>query len=144
MKRGISPLLASVILVGFVVVLASFMFFSISGTTKGTLGTVKTWEESSRLIDFKLSLSPEINCTDVTDANYEIGGGDMCYTVLIENQMNEDISYIVRTMGDKGVQIANTPVFPAFTTKWVAISYAEDVVGSEDSVTAEVIPVSYE
>ena len=144
MKRGISPLLASVILVGFVIALASFMFFSISGTTKGTLGTVKVWEESSRLIDFKLSLSPEINCTDVTDANYEIGGGDMCYTVLIENQMNEDISYIVRTMGDKGVQIANTPVFPAFTTKWVAISYAEDVVGSEDSVTAEVIPVSYE
>ena len=143
-KRGVSPLLASVILVGFTITFAAFMFFNLSGTTKGTLGTVEDLKESSRLIDFKISLSPEISCDDIADQNFSIGNGDKCYSLLIENQMNEDISYVVRTIGDRGVQIANTPVFPAFSSKWIAVSYYEDVVGTENSVNAEIIPVSYQ
>ena len=36
-KRGISPLIISVILVGFVVVIGSFVFFWTSGLTKGEM-----------------------------------------------------------------------------------------------------------
>ena len=133
MKKGVSPLIASVILIGCVVALASFMFFSLSGTTKGTLNTVGEWQSSARLIDF--NVESKGGC----DENEPIGEGDGCYSILIENQMAEEISYVVRTIGNE-VQIAETGPFAPYVSKLIDVSYDSD--GTE--ITVEVIPISYE
>ena len=139
MKKGVSPLIASVILVGFTIVLAAFMFFNLSSNTRSLFGTVEDTQKSSRLIDFSVKTSPDMDCDKV---NYKIGNGNICYVILVENEMGEEISYIVRTIGDKGVDISQTDKFEPFISKWVAVSYDKDKVGS--NVKAELIPVSYE
>lgn len=138
MKRGISPLIASVILVGFVVVLAAFMFSNMGKVTKGTFETAEGWQSSARLIDFEVELKPTILCADVS---YKICSDKefSCYVVLIENKMAEDISYIVRTIGDDGVDVCETGIFEPFTSKMVAV-YIEDVGAN---IKAEIVPVSY-
>ncbi|MBU1245839.1 MAG: archaellin/type IV pilin N-terminal domain-containing protein [Nanoarchaeota archaeon] len=138
MKKGISPLIVSVILIGCVIALAAFMFSSISGSTKGTLDTVGEWQSSSRLIDFKVESKGDCNLEE----HEQIGDGtENCYTLLIENQMDEEISYVVRTIMGGEVQIAETEPFAPYVSKFIDVNF-DSVAGEE--MTAEVIPVSYE
>jgi len=139
MKRGMSALIVSVILVGCAVALAAFLFISLSGTTRGTLGTVGEWQSSSRLIDFKVT---EGACNQ--DVHEQLGEVNLntCYSVLIENQMDEDISYIIRTIGSESVVVLETEPFAPYISKYIDVNFDSDVVGTLETV--EVIPVSYE
>lgn len=141
MKKGVSPLLASVILIGVVIVFASFMFYSISGFSERTIGSTEDVIESARLIDFKVKLlSPSPPCADASE---HVGDEDNCYVILIENQMGEEISYIVRTVGETGVDLAGeTGMFSPFVSKTVAVHFDSEKTG-EDGISAEVVPISY-
>ena len=67
-KRGISPLIITVILVGFVVVMASFIFMWSSGLTKSEMNKQNF---NFILYDYGVEYSPfeeDYPCDDIVDA----------------------------------------------------------------------------
>ena len=137
-KRGISPLIATVILVGSIIVIASLVYRFSLGTT------VSTTEETSELIDtampvrFSTRWQPGGSCGSCTPPE------DDCYSLFIENEENRDVGFIVRTTGNVGTAVSSDKdrVLGPFEAQIFTICLDVGQVGVTP-YTAEIIPVTY-
>ena len=143
-KRGISPLIISVILVGFVVVLGSFIFIWTSGLTKGEM------EKQSfefEILDYGARASPGVNeegsaCFEICGEGYMGGdraycddGAGECYCLLIINNEGKNVNYLVTTTGDGvGTSVCDPDDIElgAYESKVFGIVFDDSIVGTED------------
>ncbi len=135
-KRGISPLIATVLLVGFTIVLAAYLFSSNIGGK--VIKTAETMQESSELIQFSAEYS-DVNCTVDTLS------GDKCYSLLIKNEESKDVGYIIRTIGNIGSDVYSKDVLlSSRESKLIEVTFNCNKVGCENNnVKAEVIPITF-
>jgi flagellin-like protein len=134
-KRGISPLIVSVILVGVTIAMAGFIYYWISNAT------VESQRYSGPIfIDFEMR-----KLADCEDFGGECvsDNSDAYYCLLIENKENFDVWYKVKTVGKNGISISDecSPSLGPYDAEIFRVGYNSNI-GELDY--AQVIPYTYE
>ena len=137
-KKGVSPLIVTVILIGFVFVMASFIFMWSSGLTKGEM---EKQSFTFQILDFGVRASPGVSCDDDACINNRIDCDDdaeKCYCILIVNEESKNVNYLVTTTGNLSGTSVCDPVdigLGAYESKVFGIVFNENIVGSGDLVS---------
>jgi len=119
-KRGISPLIATLLLVGLTIVLATGIGIWSQGITKSEMdGT----ELSPIIVDFDVEISSADECEE----------GYHCYGILITNNENFGVNYLVITSTSEGTETESPEDYyvEPFQSKLFTISYDENL-GKEE------------
>lgn len=137
-KRGISPLIATVILVGFAIVLSAVVFTS--NPAEKAISQFEEMQTSAAPIQFSAEYKGDLTCT------YNPALGDSCYTLLINNEENIDVGYIIRTLGEDGsADVFGEDVFLSpRESKLVDVTFDKTKVGDPETVSAEIIPITFD
>jgi len=140
-KRGISPLIATVLLVGFAIVLSAIVFNS--NPAERAISQVEEMQTSATPIQFSAEYKGDVACEEEVILGT---GEDSCYTLLIKNEENEDVGYIIRTIGEDGsVDVFGQDVFlNPRESKLVYVTFDRDKVGNPEKVSAEIIPITFD
>ena len=126
-KRGVSPLIISVILVGFSFVLFITVFAWSSTLTKDSIESI---EFSPNRLDFKVEWSEETHEDCVgTQETY-------CYVLLIENEEGFDVNYRILTKSSKGVEISEGYSLGAYESDLFEVTYPKSL-GREVNAVVE-------
>ncbi len=128
-KRGISPLIATLFLVGLTIALATGIGIWSQGITKTKMeGT----ELSPITVDFDVEISSAGECYE----EYH------CYGILITNNENFGVNYLVITSTNEGIESESPEDYYVgpFQSKLFTVSYdkglgKEDVKTSVDAVS---------
>lgn len=131
MKKGVSPLIATVLIIGFTIALASSII--IWGT-----GFTKLMQKSAE----ELSLRSITCTTDVMiTIKHACTEGELGVKVLVENYGVKDIeSFNIRILGSEGASAGQIPYkLEANGIKLLTTSYNHEEVGTVEKV--ELIPV---
>jgi hypothetical protein len=127
-KRGINPLIASVFLIGLAFIIGLIVFASMGSVTRNTLSKQEEAVLSTEPINFEVSLKE--NC------------GDNCYTLLISNKEEKEIGFLVRTIGDKGVDVyGGGVILSPYQARLFDITFDLNKVGNK--IETEVVPFTY-
>tara|TARA_Y100000310_G_C20621944_1_gene783833 strand:+ start:514 stop:921 length:408 start_codon:yes stop_codon:yes gene_type:complete len=94
-KKGISPLIATILLVGLTVVLAVGVLNWTRSTTEGLQENV----DLSQPVE--VSFDAEFRGTE----NCEQSDDTYCYELLITNNENFDVNYLITTITSQGIEI---------------------------------------
>lgn len=138
-KRGISPLIVSVILVGSVIIFALVVNVWVNGVYE----TVKSQRFSNtKFIDFDLQYLSADKCVNSENICMAEGSIDY-YCILIKNKENFDVNYIIKTVGLSGIAISEDcdTLLRAFDSKIFRINYNKGKIGELDY--SEVLPYTY-
>ncbi len=127
-KKGISPLIVSVILVGFTVLMAGAIFSWTQTVTEGQMRTAQEWSESTRDYDYGAEYFSDCSDTGITDINCT-NGGTTCYQLKIENKEDVLADYIIETSGNLGVEICGPFSLEPFQSQIVNVYYNNESVG---------------
>jgi len=128
MKKGVSPLIATVILIGFVIVLSAYLFTWEGKYIEEVIGSTEKMIHSSRLVN-----------VEVSDLSYDASQ----ITFKVENKDNIDISNFSLTVsGDLSTFSKTIPGIPKYSTKIYHIDYDFNEVGNINKIT--VTPITIE
>ncbi|MBT3281357.1 hypothetical protein HN865_01905 [Candidatus Woesearchaeota archaeon] len=138
-RRGISPLIASVFLVGFAIVIGVFVFISTFNLNTGLI------EDQNKRIENAVLLSFDARYPNKADCATLCAGADIqclssnCYCILIENEENQDVNFIVKTNGEFGSEICSPENFKLdpFQSKIFAVGFDGSSIGV-NNIRAEV------
>jgi hypothetical protein len=126
-KRGVSPLIISVILIGFTFVLF-ITFFSWSSTL--TQSSFNDIDFSPSLVDFNVKWSEETyNDCEETKNNY-------CYVLLVENEEGFDVNYRVVTRSSKDIEVDEGYSLGAYESNLFIVHY-DNSLGKDINAVVE-------
>jgi len=95
-KKGISPLIAIILAVGFVIILSAVIFNYGFGIVDKV---IKDSEKSPSIVDFDVEwIDSNAGCIESED-NY-------CYALLITNNEDFTVNYIIITISSEGVEVS--------------------------------------
>lgn len=130
-KRGISPLIASVFLIGLAIVVGSVVFFWGFDVKDTTFSLADEWIDSAEFIKFSAKWPNSANCTEIYDVSGAKCPGNVYYCILIENGENRNMNYLVKTKGSLGTEICSPENFELtpFQSKIFAVGFDDSIVG---------------
>ena len=145
-KKAISPLIMTIILVGFTIVLSVGIFVWTNNLTKDQINVVTKWNEAEQ---YSFSARYVSSCGDESYINCT-GNGEKCYVLLVENKEAEPVNYVVETSGNENsFEICGPFEIGAYEAKLVAVTYNDTAIGlptSDDCsdcwLDAEILPVT--
>lgn len=142
-KRGISPLIATVILVGFTIVMSIFVLVGMSNVGQRTIADQDKRIASSVVLDFGVKYSPAIYCEGLAGEVICNTGKDY-YCVLIENKESQKVNYRIITKGSLGSEVCSPDKVElnGYESKVFAIGYDPVNVGVAP-LTADVEAILY-
>lgn len=138
MKKGVSPLIASVLLVGFTIVMSIFVLVGVSNMGQRTITEQDKRIATAVVLDFDAKYSPAMYCDNWTqEIKCESNGNYYC--VLIENSENMLVNYRVVTKGSLGSEVCSPDniVLNGYESKVFAIGFDPNKVG-QAPLTADV------
>ena len=127
-KKGISPLIVSVILVGFTILMAGAIFSWTQTVTEGQMRTAQEWSESSADYDYGAEYFSDCGDTSITDINCT-NGRTTCYQLKIENEEDVPADYIIETSGNLGLELCGPFRLEPFQSQIVNVYYNNNSVG---------------
>ena len=130
-KKGISPLIATLILVGLTVSLSVGIGIWSQGITKSKMeGTAL----SPIIVDFDV----EISNVDECETGYH------CYVLLITNNENFGVNYLVITTTSEGTETESPEDYyvEAFQSKSFTVSYDENLGKEEVRTRVDVVSLN--
>ncbi|MBT4334768.1 hypothetical protein HOD61_03040, partial [archaeon] len=146
-KKAISPLLVTVLLVGFTIVLSAGIMTWTKTTTQSQMDIAKEWSEADW---YRFSARYHASCDDAI--NYSVsceGAGSSCYVLLVENKESSSVDYVIETSGNKGIEICGPFSVEPFASELVQVTYNNISVGMPTSdecqgcwLEAEIVPVN--
>jgi len=147
MKRGISPLIASVFLFGFAIVLGLIVFLSSANLNQNIIEQQERAIATAVILDLDAHFSPipEVDCNSIYVADGKCKtGATSYYCILIENEENRKVNYMVKSTGDLGAEVCSPENFELqpFQSKVFAVGYNDANVGGSPLV-AEVEAVLF-
>ncbi|MBS3172603.1 hypothetical protein J4438_03415 [Candidatus Woesearchaeota archaeon] len=130
MKKGISPLIATVLLVGFTIVMSVFVLVGVSNMGQRTIAEQDKRIATAVVLDFDAKYSPALYCDNWT-SEIKCNTNGKYYCVLIENQENREVNYRVITQGSLGSEICSPTNInlTGYESKVFAIGFDENKVG---------------
>ena len=132
-KRGISPLIASVFIVGLAIILGTTVFISMNNFTKSEIELQENLMESARIVRFS-AWSPKEN---FECENFKFNS---CYKLFIENKEDTEVSYYIVTKGKKGEDFFEEVKLNQLQIKAFEVIFDKEVTGED--IVAEVIPIT--
>jgi hypothetical protein len=128
-KRGISPLIISVILVGFTIAIGVTVILWGTNVQKSTIKNQETDTKNLGLLNFD-AYYKDSNCNAVA--------GENCYRLLLINHENFDLGFVIKTHTSLGSHISGPEnyILGPYDQKTFDISYPAEL-GVEE-VYAEV------
>jgi hypothetical protein len=139
-KRGISPLIASVFLIGFAIVIGIFVFASTFNLNANLMEDQDKRIESAVLLSFDAKYPHNFeDCAALCGGVGVKCPSSNCYCVLIENEENEKINFFVKTNGEFGSEICSPDNFEleSFQSKIYAVGFDGSTIGI-NRITSEV------
>jgi hypothetical protein len=127
-QKAVSPLIITVILVGFVFVISLVVFSFGIDIHKSTMEDQEINLEKLGLINFDAYFK---------DDTCEAGGNEFCYRLLISSSEDIPLEFVVRTVSDFGADIDRFE-FEPYQQKVVTITYPKSM---KEDVYAEITPV---
>jgi hypothetical protein len=146
MKRGISPLIASVFLFGFAFVIGVIVFLGSSNLNQDIMEQQDRQIATAVILDLDASHSPEADCPTLWAADPKCGlGATNYYCLLIENEENRVVNYMVKSKGSIGMEVCSPENFELqpFQSKVFAVGYNSTRVGINTSLVAEIEAVLF-
>jgi hypothetical protein len=146
MKRGISPLIASIFLFGFAIVIGVIVLMSSTNLNQNIIEDQDRQIAKAVILDLDASHSPDVNCTQLWSVEPRCDtGATNYYCILIENEENRIINYMVKTKGGKGTEVCSPNNFELqpYQSKVFAVGYNNVTVGADGSLLAEVEAVLF-
>ena len=117
-KRGVSPLIASIFLVGITVVVSVIIF----GWGNTLLYSMQEDQELDLvklgMVDFDAKYR-DVGCS--------VDSGSFCYSLLLINNEDFDLNFLVRTKSDLGVDVDGPFVVGAYEQKIFNISFLDSM-----------------
>jgi hypothetical protein len=146
-KKGMSPLIITVILVGFTLVLSTSIFWWTQESVVDTqISNIPTDWRGAEYLQFSASFSSA--CDPAVTYDHECTGhGATCYVLLVENEEDNPVNYIIETSGNLGVESCGPFEVDSYASKLVKVQFDNSTVGMpEDScdgcwLEAEVTPI---
>jgi len=135
-KRGMSPFIISIILIGVVIVFAVIFNLWVSGV----FDTAKNQQFSNfRYFDFEINYINDLTKC-IGSENRCFSEGSDFYCLVIYNEENLDVEYVIKTVGTEGISVVNDcdTLLTAYESKIFRIDYDSNVIGKLDY--AEVLP----
>jgi len=120
-KKGINPLIASVLLIGVVIVAGVIIFVWGTNLQKTTIDRQETDTARLGLTRFSSSFA-DTECTP-EDKKY-------CYRLLIKNTENFPISVTVLTHTDSGSDVSAGYILNEFDRKIITVNYVSSIGSS--------------
>lgn len=138
-KKGVSPLIASVFLIGFAIVVGVMIFASTFNLNANLLEDQDKRIESAILLSFDAKYPRDFNCSASCSSGNVSCSSDSCYCILIENEENRIVNYMVKTAGNLGREVCSPENFELgpFQSKIFAVGFNNVTVGNED-ITSEI------
>lgn len=142
-KRGISPLIATVILVGFTIVMSIFVLVGMSNMGQRTINDQDKRIASAVVLDFGVKYSPAQYCKGLS-SQVVCNTGKEYYCVLIENKENKKVNYRIITKGSLGSEVCSPDKISleGYESKVFAVGFDPDNVGVAP-ITADVEAILY-
>jgi hypothetical protein len=140
-KRGISPLIATVFLIGISILIGSIVLLWSFETQSGIVAMADEWAET-KVLKYSAEWPDRANCTSLYDAGESQCEGDRYYCILVENLENEVVNYMIVTRGSTGSEVCSPDHFElgAYESKVFVIQVHKDLVG-EEALVADVSAV---
>ena len=140
-KRGISPLIATVFLVGMALLTAMIVMMGGMKSYEQSTAIAEKWI-ANKVLRFSAEWPPRANCTQIYNTTGAQCDGDQYYCLLIENRENEVVHYNVVTTGNLGSEVCSPDHFrlEPLESKIFAIATNSSIVGNQ-SLVAEVSAV---
>ncbi len=143
-KRGISPLIASVFLVGFAIVIGVFVMISTFNLNSGLIDDQNKKIDNAVLLSFDAKYPNNADCAALCDPSADIKcRSNNCYCILLENEENREINFVVKTNGEFGSEVCSPENFEldAFQSKIFAVGFDGSSIGTD--IRAEIDAVLF-
>jgi len=127
-SRGVSPLLASVFLVGLAIIIGVVVMMFGKGVAEREIDITQQALDRPLVVRFNAEWK-DVNGTPEAILCSSDPDDDASYYLLIENIESSDISYIVKTTSDLGMDVCGPFKIEAYNSKLVYVTYNEAVVG---------------
>ena len=144
-KRGLSPLIVTIFLVGMAILVGSIVMMSSFESIGSVQNIADEWAQAE-FLKFSAMWPPLADCESLCGDSLNIkcydSTTDRCYCLLIENEENKPVNYLVVTTGDLGTEICAPVNFElnGFEAKVFAIGVHNSTVGF-GALSAEVSAV---
>lgn len=126
-SRGISPLLAVVLLVSFAFIVGIVVLSSSVDTVEKQNKDVEELFERSLIVRFNaLYGDSECDENELCDSEAEQSS---CYDLLVENTEGFDVNYLVKTFSDTGMDLCGPVEVPAYYSRVITVRYNSETVG---------------
>jgi len=138
-KKGISPLIASVFLVGFAIVIGVFVFISTFNLNNNLIEDQNKRIEGAVLLSFDARYPNKADCASLCDGVDVKCPSNNCYCILLENEENQEVNFIVKTNGEFGSEICSPNNFKldSFQSKIFAVGFDGSSIGV-DNIRSEI------
>lgn len=131
-QKGVSPLIVTVILVGFVFVISVVVFSFGIDIHKSTMKDQEINLEKLGLINYDAYFKDD-DCR----GDPEVGDDENCYRLLISSNEDMELEFVVRTVSDFGADIDRF-AFEPYQQRVITVAYPNTL---KEDVYAEVTPV---
>ena len=147
MRRGISPLIATIFLFGFAIVIGAIVLLGTANLNQNIIENQERSIATAVVLDLDATGSPpNANCTVIWNADPKcLAGSTNYYCVLIENKENRKINYLVKSKGSKGIEVCSPENFELepFQSKVFAVGYNNNTIGVNESLISEIEAVLF-
>ena len=128
-KKGMSPLIVTIILVGFTLVLSTGIFMWTQDSVVGNqIDSIPENWRGAEYLQFSASFSSACDNVTVYDHNCT-GRGSTCYVLLVENEEDNPVNYVIETSGNLGIDSCGPFEINNYESKLVKVQFDNDSVG---------------
>ena len=136
--KGISPLIATVILVGFTILIGSIVLLTSTETINQETSNINELLEKPLVVRFNAQYGGNCSQAGSITCSSDVNPNDQaCYNLLVENTEDFNVNYVIRTHSELGSDFCGPFEIEAFNSKFIDVIYDKSKVG-EPSDTFEV------
>ncbi len=138
-KKGVSPLIASIFLVGIAMIVGILVFASTFSLNANLIDDQNKRMDSSVLLSFDGKYPRNFNCSELCSGSDVKCNSSNCYCILIENEESQKVNYLVKTSGNLGSELCSPMNFELdkYVSKIFAVGFNGTMIGTVN-ITSEV------
>jgi len=138
-KKGITPLIASVFLIGFAIVVGVLIFASTFNLNASLLEDQDKRIESAIFLSFDSKYPRNFNCSSLCAGTDVKCNSSNCYCILIENEESQKVNFLVKTTGNFGSELCSPDNFELdrYQSKIFAVGFNGSKIGTTN-ITSEI------
>jgi hypothetical protein len=138
-KKGVSPLIASIFLVGVAMMVGVLVFASTFSLNSNLIDDQNKKIDSFVLLSFDSKYPRNFNCSSLCAGTDVKCNSSNCYCILIENEESQKVNFLVKTKGNFGSELCSPDNFELdrYQSKIFAVGFNGSKIGTTN-ITSEI------